>query len=233
MSAHKENWIKPIQILFSVSVVLIACHILGLTIFEWSSHWERLFHLDFEANVPTWFSSFVWILNALAAYRCSQLSSKISERNTWMVLSFFLLFLSCDEVASLHENVTLFLEKYLLRSTFLRNLDVRSWPILLGPLVVPFLLWAIWRLRECFKNSAEALRWFVLGGSIFLMSCFVMELLSIFMVGHKQLLVIEVVIEESLEMMGAIILLLGFLVHLRVLEEKSDSERLEPKICRV
>jgi hypothetical protein len=65
----------------------------------------RLFRLNREANVPTWFSSSILLLSALllGSIAMSQHSLEARIWRHWMLLAFVFLFLSMDETAQIHE----------------------------------------------------------------------------------------------------------------------------------
>jgi len=95
-----------IKWLLIVTGVLAMMHLVVLTeIGEWSWQLLRLFHLNKESNIPTWFTSMIWVLAGVAAVACSQQTLRDKDRRIWGVLAAALFFLSCDEVAMIHENV--------------------------------------------------------------------------------------------------------------------------------
>ncbi|MEW5791898.1 MAG: hypothetical protein AB1790_10555 [Pseudomonadota bacterium] len=67
----------------------------------------RLFHLDQEGNVPTWFSSFLLLSCAilLAANASAAGAARARFARHWAILALIFLFMSVEEVASFHELV--------------------------------------------------------------------------------------------------------------------------------
>jgi hypothetical protein len=65
----------------------------------------RLFYLDNELNVGTWYSSFLLALDGvlLALITLAKISSRDRHVLGWAALSLIFLYLSLDETASLHE----------------------------------------------------------------------------------------------------------------------------------
>lgn len=62
------------------------------------------FYLDYESNVPTWWSSFALAICAGLAATIAWASGSVrSQRWHWTAISGVLLFLSMDEVAMIHE----------------------------------------------------------------------------------------------------------------------------------
>src|SRR5256885_4802293 len=66
---------------------------------------ERLFDLDAEANIPTWFSSALLLMCAMLLAANAAAKWKTRDRYTihWIVLSVIFLYLSVDETAIIHE----------------------------------------------------------------------------------------------------------------------------------
>ena len=67
----------------------------------------RLFDLNREENIPTWFSSLLLILNAfiLAIIAIRTKAQQGPYYTQWFVLAAIFLYLSVDETAQLHEMV--------------------------------------------------------------------------------------------------------------------------------
>ncbi|MBI4357976.1 MAG: hypothetical protein HY584_01630, partial [Candidatus Omnitrophica bacterium] len=131
-----------------IAGILLVCHLLALTFFDWSWQWERLFSLDFENNLPTWFSSFLWLTAALFAYGCAQQILNVRRRLLWNVSALFFIFLSCDEVASIHEHVGSLLNAFVFQTSIHAIRDMRDWPFFLGPIAIIFCTWIGYQLRD-------------------------------------------------------------------------------------
>jgi hypothetical protein len=126
----------------------------------------QLFELDEENNLPTWFSSYLLLNNALVLWLIASSgedrSSKFDAyRVYWIVLAIGFLVLSIDEVASLHE-------------TFNTAIDT-NWAIFGGLIVlgvgvcfIPLLL----------SLPSRLALWMVISGSIFIGGAIGVELLS-------------------------------------------------------
>lgn len=65
----------------------------------------RLFDLNSEANVPTWFSSSLWLAAAILSFSLLQRHRKRGYQNRvyWGILAAICLLLSIDETAQFHE----------------------------------------------------------------------------------------------------------------------------------
>lgn len=60
-----------------------------------------IFNLDLEASFGTWFSTMLLLAIAVALWWISR--SRAEYRTHWRWLAYLVLFMSCDEVASIHE----------------------------------------------------------------------------------------------------------------------------------
>lgn len=69
------------------------------------AYFTKIFNLDSEGNIPTWFSSFLLLFSSLLLFLISVNLKKNSTKNSlyWKGLSFIFLYLAIDEAAHIHE----------------------------------------------------------------------------------------------------------------------------------
>ena len=220
---------RLIRVFFIISGLLVIFHLVNVLLQGPSIHFERLFDLDTESNIPTWFSSFLLALSGLTAYRCSQLSSGHREKTPWMLLATVLLYLSCDEVAGLHETMNLLARKYF----SLEWIKGPVWPFILGPVFLTVVVWLAFRLRRDLRGSFRAARLMRLGALLWICGSVVFEA-SISLLPESLFWVkkIEIVIEESFELIGTIIFLAGLLAHQRFFRENHFGKGFGIKKCQ-
>jgi hypothetical protein len=149
---------------------------------------RQLFDLDEENNLPTWFSSFLLLNNAVVLYLMAKAAD--TNRYHWLVLAIGFFILSVDEVAGLHESLN-------------TAIDI-NWAIPAGILVilvglafVPFLLSLQRRLAILF----------VLSGLLYVSGAICVELLSEDMDEKSLAYGFATALEEGLEMLGALMFL--------------------------
>ena len=206
--------LKPrhiIRTLFWISALLIFCHILGLTFLNWSWQWERMFNLDFENNIPTWFSGLVWAGAAFVTFFISLKAFDSRTRILWWVLSSFFLFLFFDEIAGLHERFGQFIHQLFFGID--PNYDIRNWVFILAPAAITLCTWLGYQLREDFKNDTEAGKLIILGFVLFFIGAAGFDLMTGILVRIQSLNWTQrlmIIAEESLEMFGSILILSGF-----------------------
>lgn len=179
--------------LLAITICLIAIHcFLNYYHHEIEElHWLifQLFDLDDENNLPTWFSSFVLLNNSLVMYLFAQME-KDRNKYYWLLLSVGFLALSIDEVAGLHETINTAIEI--------------SWAypaavlvLILGLSFIPFLLSLERRLAVLF----------VISGLIYISGVLGVEVLSEDMDEDSMAYGFATAVEESLEMLGALLFL--------------------------
>ena len=142
---------------------------------EWIVRLGRRVDLDGEGNVASWFSSLLLALSALAAYGCCRLSHLRSERMTWWLVAATLLFMSCDEITGLHEDVGR-MARQALAWPILKTAHFAAWVVVLAPVIVPWFLWLGWSLRRVLRGSRSAARWLLAGTAMFFSGAMGVEL---------------------------------------------------------
>ena len=169
----------------------------------------RMFDLDREQNIPTLFSSLLFIFNALLFWLIGK-NSADSERKYWYGLAGVFAFLSFDESATIHENLGDLTEQFVDASGILYYPWVISYSLLVLMLVVFYF--------RFFYNMPKKLFYrFVLAAAIFLSGAIGFELLGAQEADlygtDSPLYTIYYTIEESLEMFG-LIYLMGILLDM-------------------
>jgi len=208
--------------------VLAICHLVSLVIGEYFWQWERTFHMGRESNVPTWFSSMLLLGAGGLAFQCLRYSQE-RDRSVWAVLSIGFLFLSCDEVPMFHETIARVLEDNLYVFGFDFSTFASNWPILLSPIIVIATLWFLIQVPKALKGSTSASKLIVAGFSVFVAAVVGIELSENLLLGEGLgwLRKTAVLLEESLEMIGVILMGYGFLVHSQFLQ----LNRKEPNVA--
>ena len=123
----------------------------------------KLFNLDEEGNIPTFFSASTLLLCSalLAIIAFAKKKEDAPYRLHWKALSIIFLFLSLDEASSLHEIATLPLRSALNASGFLKN----TWVILGAVFVLIFVLAYLRFLADLPRKSRNL---FLVAGALFI-----------------------------------------------------------------
>ena len=113
MTSHQEISLSRrtiIRLLAGTTLFLLLASIAGQIIKYGFGHdqafgFVRLFYVDSEGNIPTFFSSILLTLASLllAFIAVLKRSSQDPYRRHWAILSLILLFMAVDEAAGLHE----------------------------------------------------------------------------------------------------------------------------------
>lgn len=112
--------------LYLATSVLTLVHVAVLVVYYWVDDEEkfdfvRLVDMDYEGNLPTLFSTFLFFLAAFLLYMLAQRAKSEFEQEQlnqsgyagWIGLSFVFCFLGFDEGAKVHEYVGDFIERFI------------------------------------------------------------------------------------------------------------------------
>jgi hypothetical protein len=171
-----------------------------------------LLNVDFESNLPTWFSSLLLMLCAGTAALIAGLSrDRADAARGWAILALLFVALSADEAAAFHELLV-----YPLRAL------VRESPWLRYPLILPgaAVLMAGWFvlgsfLRDLPARTRQRLGW---GLALFASGALGIETVGGWfdplVYGDSVTYVALATLEEGLEMSGVVVAFMGLLDHI-------------------
>ncbi len=174
------------------------------------------FGLDAELSVPTWLTAIMAFGMAGLAWLIGMVQTDKIVRRGWYLIAAVGVFVSVDEVSSLHE--LLLQSLHILAGFGAQTFFDNAWLIIL-----PFLaVGAIVAFRYLKRSlPADTFRLLVQASIVYLLGAFVVEYLSIPM--DKSLLVYTngaVVIEETLEFIGLVLVIRALCHHVVVHETK-------------
>ena len=209
-------------LLSTITILLLVAHLVTIAmpyIFEGFEHGLvrllfSLFFLDGEGNVPAIFSTWLFLLNAvifLIVWKAACLSG--DSHKIWLFLSSVFVFLALDESISIHERLI----NPLRQALGATGIFYYAWIIPYGVGVVLLAIIAIpvfWRMQKRIRF------WFGLSAITYLFATIGLEMISgkylVMMNEQKDIVwILMVTLEESLEMVGLIILVYAQLLLLR------------------
>lgn len=173
-----------------------------------------LFYLDYEANVPTWYSSAAWLIAGGAAAQIAvvRYNAGRDEVRPWWVVAVLCFLLSMDEIAGLHE----------LPIDWLREQQGFRGPLYYGwvvPGAIFFCVVGLSMLRFWLGLPRTTQRLTLAAGCTFLAGAIGVEMLSGMQAdayGEENLgYALIITIEELLEMGGVVMLVSALCAHLR------------------
>jgi hypothetical protein len=173
-----------------------------------------LFFIDGEGNVPAIFSTLLFLINAMLFLMVRKAAGLAGDsQKIWLVLSIVFVFLALDESISIHERLIDPL-RLALNAT---GIFYYAWIIPYGIGVVLLAIVAIpvfWRMQKRIRF------YFGLSAASYLFAAIGLEMISgkylVMMNENKDIVwVLMVTLEESLEMVGLIILVYALLLLLR------------------
>jgi hypothetical protein len=190
--------------------------LLGLNFYRGDSRLEGLleyFDFDIEGNVPTLYS-------AVAVLICSGLLALIArihwnrldgKRYYWLGLAILFFFLGLDEGTAIHEELSDFLEEYMVAEGALYFLWVIPYSIASAVLALLYLRF-VWQLPKVTRAR------FIAAGLLFLGGALGFEMLSAIAADRSGYDSVSYTllysIEELLEMLGIVLFLYALLSHL-------------------
>ena len=191
--------------LFCLIVILLFLNILGLISKFYFGHDHvyglvSLFDFDTEQNIPTFYSATAILCSSLLLFFITFTHKSNGCRYLgWMGLAVIFLFLSIDEISSIHERLTKLVRAFLDTSGLLFS----AWVIPYGLVVIIFV--AAY-LRFLIRLPKNIMFLFVLSGMIFVLGAIGLELLE---GNHYELygsadvtFAVFYTIEEFMEMLG-------------------------------
>jgi len=208
--------------LSTITILLLVAHLITIAmpyIFEGFEHGLvrllfSLFFLDGEGNVPAIFSTCLFLINAvifLIVWKAACLAG--DSQKIWLFLSSVFVFLALDESISIHERLI----DPLRQALGATGIFYYAWIIPYGIGVVLLSIFAIpvfWRMQKRIRF------WFGLSAATYLFATIGLEMISgkylVMMNEQKDIVwIFMMTVEESLEMVGLIILVYAQLLLLR------------------
>src|SRR3989338_2377275 len=200
--------------------LLVCGHLAFLVAGQRSWQLERLFDLGREGTVPAWFSSLLLAASSLVAASCAGSTHDSRAARGWRALTLGLLFVSGDEITQLHEHASQILTRRIFHLTPVPNSLWSSWALVLGPLIGVAVGWLGWQLRGELRRFPATRRRLLLGAGLFFFGAAGLDLfdpLLRYAEALRWLHQVEIITEETLEMLGAVTVLFGLLIHRQAL----------------
>lgn len=180
---------------------------------------DRIFNFNGEANLPTFFSSFIMLLASGLLYVIYKLSYAPGNKNRvrpWLVLSILFLFFSLDEAIQIHEELNAPIRK-LLTGPF-ADYFYWSWVI---PYSVLFLAIGFYTKNLILNLAKKQKKLFIVAGVLFFIGAAGIEVIEgkVFKLygAHHISIPILYTTQELMEMMGIIIFNHALLNHISLI----------------
>ena len=182
----------------------------------------RLFDVNREANIPTWFSSTILLLSALLCARVYCQKRAVKDRYTfyWATLAVIFTGFSLDETAILHEMLIL-----PLRAIFnFKGLFYYGW-ITIGIIFV--VIAAIFYYRFLLSLPRNTRNFFLLAATSFISGAIIVESFTGFYAynyGVETFFYLLIgTLEEFLEMLGVIVFIHSLLSYLAIQSKETED----------
>ncbi|MCB9452937.1 MAG: hypothetical protein H6672_15965 [Anaerolineaceae bacterium] len=174
----------------------------------------QTFNVNQEANIPTWYSALLLLACAALFGVVAQSRRQYGERDSrhWWGLALIFMYLSLDEVAAIHEELSIPLQESLHLTGFLYF----GW-ILVGAAVV--LVVGLIYGRFILRLPRQTRRLFILAGVLYVGGALVIEAISAnqwyLNDGTSLLFSATGTVEELCEMLGVVVLIYALLTYIQ------------------
>ena len=211
------TWLQGMKrfvwVLFAIDVALGLAYLANYFAGQPWHTLTRIIDLDGEANLPTWWSSIQWFAVAALLFAFVLPRIKRGDVRSWALLLLPLVFLlfSMDEVVQIHESVGLHSDVLLPGGTRSDTVlpETGLFFLVVG---VPFLLLftgLIIIIRPYLHEPPGAFKKLVVGMVLMMTGAIGVDWLANFVVDGSTPAILLIYIEETLEMVGATIILWG------------------------
>lgn len=178
---------------------------------------QQLFDMNGEGNLPAWFTVACWFLAGILAHSIAQVDKTPRQHAAWYGVMTLSLFISFDEMTMFHESFGSILGSSIGKITGVGNILFYKWlvygvifVVAIGVLFLPFL----YRLPR-------STRWrIIIAGAIFIVGALGIEFLGaasqagMIDLVQGEVWPLAIALEETLEMLGVILLIHALLHHL-------------------
>ena len=219
-----QTWLNTYGWILAGCILLLGIgHILGS---GWETGGMRWFHLDRERNLPTWFTGFILLqfgalvfITGLVEYALNQ---KYKQRLfpapwLWFLVAAVALGMSLDEITILHENL-FWREIRLFSADNNRSMAfMTQWQVIFAPPILLIFSLLTFLFYHRFKINAIVRRLAITALTCWVLAITLEGTRSIFKYVFKDLYTWEVLLEELLELGGALALLLAVTHYLNFL----------------
>ncbi|PHR94609.1 MAG: hypothetical protein COA78_31955 [Blastopirellula sp.] len=206
---------RELVFLSSVIMFLAVANIVNL-IFE-KPFWPitQIIYLGYDNNLPAWYSSMLFVVAGLISYECWVFANKnkIQGRVALLFFTLLLFLMSADEIVQIHEHVGRYVPSIIDLSSkdFAKH---TGWVYVGGPLVIAIFIGFMFLLKRILTLVPGAMLYLAIGFSLIVLGGIVLES-SINFLNHEELQWlwdIEVVAEETMEMLGTIFIAYALII---------------------
>ncbi|MEG3899389.1 MULTISPECIES: hypothetical protein [unclassified Microcoleus] len=211
---------SPKRVAFSLSIWVLFFAVAGCTVkvlrygFNYRERWISLFDLDAEINYPSWYSSFTLLFCAILLGIIATAKKKQGDRyfRHWKALGFIFVFLSLDEILSLHEILII---NDLRKALHLGGFFYFIWVI---PGAIFVVVTGLAYLKFLLHLPLRTRNFFLLAGSIYVGGALGMEMVCGYyadVAGQRNLIYgLMASVEEILEMVGVLVFIYALLSYI-------------------
>lgn len=198
-------------VLFSVDLALLAAFVLATFFVMPNPLVYQLVNLDAEASLGAWHSGTQLFLTGAVFAAAAYFRSIESVKPLFLsICALAFIFLSADEVTSIHEKITMIFKgvEYLPRFSGGHGIWIPVY-LLIG---VVFIVFSLKSWKELWQSRRHGLLIFLLGAGLFVFGAVVLEIFSygeLRELANRNYYAYEVLFEEAFELAGVTTMLIG------------------------
>lgn len=215
---------KITKIILLVIFLLLSFHILFQIALIYSSNeillkTVKLFHFDSEGNLPTYFSSLLFLISSVLLLLISKIEFNRNSKY-WLLLSLVFLFLSIEDYIQLHEKFTnIIFDKFHISGAFRF--------IWIYPAALIIILSFFYFRKFLFGLPIKTKLNFIIAAGLFFTGTFILEFIAGILLSHQgeiksNLFYILATIEETLEFLGLWFFIRALLYYVSSIKSKFE-----------
>lgn len=191
----------------------------------------KLIYFSWEGNISTWYSSMIFAVGAYLAYQCylKAKSAKVIHYYAFLLFSVLLVTMSCDEVAQMHEMFGAALGKHIFGVDVEQGVGIAvstAWAWGGGLVVIAVFAVCLMYVFKPLVIVPAAAKLLPLGLFCIIFGGIVLEASTNFISHEKYQWVfdLEVIVEETMEMIGAMLIVYAHASWLDSFNEEAYHE---------
>ena len=207
--------VRELKVLFAGLTVLILANIIDLSTGQPSPMISHFIFLGSDDNAAAWYSSLLLAITGLVAYQSFLYSSESKQQGSRSLLLFsgLLFFMSADEISRFHEMIGHWLayNSNLSTQDFAQHAD---WVWIGGPVIIVIFILFLVLLNKVLTQISGVMPYLAAGLAMIVFGGVVLESTINFLTPGKDqwLWNLELIFEESLEMIGTLTICYGLLM---------------------
>ncbi len=224
---------RYLLMLAGMTLLLVVFHLFWSDVRIGGVKW---FHLDRERNLPTWFSGCLFFSLGLSAIHAWIMERGIGREYDdaeyrlsfgWLLFGLFCFWISLDEMTILHENLFWVEIRLFSHAVHPAMKFLTQWQVMYSPVILLVLVGSVVFFYNRYKTISTAKN-LMLGGILLWVFALFLEAIRTFLrLKSPFFYELEIVLEESCEMLGTIAILSSVVLYSLTIESMTGDEQFQ------